>query len=233
MKTPISQTPHDILYDDACVAAATAEFYFVRMAYWLREPDKYDEEDMVEMISAWARLGEYLEVLRQKYNKKIPIQILPENEEAEKAEHHYTFDYMEGIHIDIAGGMEASEEFRYDLYSKTIQKYLDKHLAQYKDWLDRGMVDRLDYEEDYELDSMLNERDTLEFFRSGLHIIRATGPVGQIRLNTIDYRGLVRTLRDWDEQFLKPLVTKYKKMGVIHYPLEEEYTPETFWWWKK
>lgn len=221
------------LYFQACQAYKDTDFYIGDMMYWLREPDKYEEVDMVEMITAWGQLMEYNTQLES--IGKIPNYISPDKEEEEEEKGNYTLENLLNYAIDFEAELNRSEDHNPDLFQSTLQKYMDQHLKKYKEMLDLGMQDKLEYDSDDEVEvtDVLYMRDTLEFFRAGLNMLRASSDEpGIIRMPKIDYHGFAKTIRQWDETYLRPLVKKYKAAKAIHYFSPEHYIPDEFWWWK-
>jgi len=207
------------LWDQALVYLATAHNSAWDMAEWLREPDKFTEPDLVQMLAAWARSFESIKEL----DGKQPVEL---DEEHGKNIELFTVEEIDKQLLGLDGHMEASEDHNPDLYQSTLNRQLTERLEKWIVAVTQP-YESMDPDDD-DVGKLCEERDMLEFARAGLNVIRMQNNLdtGKPRLPDVEHDRFRTKLREMDVVFRK-IIEKEKREGRTY---EDDLTPSTFWW---
>jgi len=184
-----------------CIKLSEAEI--ARMMYWCREPKREQDPDLVNMIAWFTEADEKSSIL--------------EDDSIQVDEGLLSIADIKVMTAKQSGYMIASENHQPKLYQQLLNKQLKERVQSLIELLSQETIDSLD---DDEIEDMLSERDTLEYARMGINVIRLQG-----RLTKVEYDSFTQGLKQIDQQlrqFLKG------NTGIQKPP----YTASTFWWRK-
>lgn len=196
----------------ATQAVTLAEAEVSRMIYWCKSPNDEEIPNLIEMISLWAEASDKSDRLDQ-----TPIVIDDAIKEELANSGVLEVSDISDKRAELDGFMTASENFKSDLYQRTLNEQLVAEIDQWRKQLRYAKDQTLNEEE---LDELLSTRDYLEYARMGIHVIRM-----ERRLLNVNYSQFADKLADLDG-YLKDILKNYD-------PLPLPYAPSTAWWRKE